>query len=514
MANNLNIDYAKDNEFLPQNIRAFIGDKYKIIVQEFDTFFTLFTGIRKRALWNNFNAAKFACGWTILNMTSLQSGVAPRLLKIKCDKTVGKLFYQAKDDKEAKVDEIFPKDYVSKKINEAAKKSSMTGRCAIALYAAENQKPYIICYDAFRHQLEFDDKGDVLSAELYINKLDNPASIFSYYFIIEKRYYKDGKPYQRIGVTYQAFSIEHQEEADATYELETKDIPDWLKEQFKDIKFNREQELQGFTDLGVYHWDETAFNAKFPDIDIPEAMFVDALDTIVTVENGLTDKEIEKEIGRGQVLIPEFGKGFEPPMVGNVGFNQSAIAMHTFAPSGKKNPIVRQYPSVSMDKQSPLNVQFDFRPDQWALSINEDICRLCAIVGIGVIDYDSRLLGGGSQRTDDEINAMTDITRQTVEASRNLNEPEINKLLACLSALYGLPQPVKIRWSMASIINPTKNAARIQGLYAAGLISKKQALRELYPDLMESEINDLYAEIQKETSYNPEEEIIRNYENF
>ena len=509
---NLNIDYSKDNEYLPQNIRAFIGDTTKITVQQFETFFSLFTGIRKMALWNNFNAAKFASGWTVLNVTSVQSGVAPRLLKIKTDKTVGKLFYQAPEDSEEDVDNVLPKDYLSKKIYEAASKASMTGRCAIALY--KDESPYIICYDAFRHQLEFNNKGDVISVELYINKVDDPVRTFCYYFITEKRYYKNNVPYQRISVTFQAFKGENSKEADTSYEMETKDIPDWLKEQFAGITFNREQQLQGFTDLGVYHWDETAFNSKYPDIDIPEAMFVDALDSIVMLEQGLTDKEIEKEIGRGQILVPEFGKDYSTPMIGNVPRTQSAIAMMSFAQIGKKNPVIQKYPTRSMEDSKPQSVQFDFRPDQWAFSNNEDVCRLCDIVGIGVIDFDSRLLGGSSQRTDDEINAMTDITRQTVEAARNRNEPEINKMLACLCALYGLKQPVKIRWSMATILNPTKNALRITGLYNAQLISKKQALRELYPDLNENELKQIYNEIKEERSYNPEKEIIQDYENF
>jgi hypothetical protein len=188
--------------------------------------------------------------------------------------------------------------------------------------------------------------------------------------------------------------------------------------------------------------------------------------------------------------------------------------MAAFTPAISKNPVIQKYPTRSMEDSKPQNVQFDIRPDQWALSINGDICRLCALVGIGVIDYDSRLLGGSSQRTDDEINAMTDITRQTVEAARNLNEPEINKMLACLCGIYGLEKPLKIRWSMSTIINPSKNALRVTQLYNAQLISKKQALRELYPDLMEEEIDQIYNEIKEETSYNPEKEIINDYNNF
>ena len=513
---NLNIDYSKDNEFLPQNIRAFLSQDNRVVVQTFDAYFTLFDSANKYVLLNNWVAAKFASGFTRMNYMTLRSGVAPRLLKIKCDKTVGKLFYQAPEDSEKKVDEILPKDYLSKMIYEAFDKAYRTGRCLIGLYkSAEDEKPYLRCYDAFRHEIDFDKEGNIAEARMFLIVMEDIATNFAKYFIIEKRYYKDGKPYQKMVLRYQRYNSEKANRIEAdVLEVETKDIPKWLKDKFKDIKFNSEQELESYIDLGVYHIDSSAVNSKFPDSKIPEAMFVDAVDTLVMTDQSLTDKEVEKHLARAQVLVPEFGKEYMPNVYGALPQNQSAVAPAISFGQNVKNPLIAKYPTKSMEESKPQNVQFDFRPEQWAYSINEDICRLCAIVGIGVIDYDSRLLGGSSQRTDDEINAMTDITRQTVEASRNLNEPEINKLLACLSALYELPSPVKIRWSMATIINPSKNALRITQLYNAQLISKKQALKELYPDLMENEIDDLYKEIEQETSYNPEKEILKDYDNF
>ena len=512
---NTNIDYAKDNEFLPQNLRLFIGDSNKIQVQQFDAFFTLFDGLEKYALMNNWRAAKFGSGWTILNHNAVQSGVLPRLLEIKTQKTVGKVYFQAPEGEDEKVSELLPKEYLSKVLYEAAEKGSMTGRCAYVLYSAEKENPYIVCYDAFRHKLIFNNKKEVIGAELFANKLESPTSNFCYFFVIEKRFYgKDGKPYQRICVTFQQFANERLDKVERQLELETKDIPDWLKEQFKGVNFNSDRELKGFTDLGVYHWDETAFNKKFPDLPIPEAMFVDVMDSVVMLENGLTDKEIEKEIGRAQIMIPEFGKEYQAPMTGAIPIGQSNIAKPVFGTNArKKSPIIQQYPTKSMEDCKPTNIQFEFRPDQWSMSTNEDICRICAIVGISITDYDARLLQQGV-RTDDEINAITDTTVRTVTAARNLNEYEVNKLLACMSAIYGLKNPITIRWSMASILNPMKNAAMVQGLLGAGLISRKEAIKRTNPDLNENEIEELYQEIMKEQGLETPEVIERAYNDF
>ena len=514
----LNIDYSKDNEYLPQNLRLFIGQQDRIVVQVFDAYFSLFDGNNKYILYNNYMAAKFASGFTRLNYATVRSGVAPRLLKIKVDKTIGKVFYQAPQDSEEKVDEVLPKDYLSKKLYEAFYKASMTGRNLIALYKSSKEvdsKPYLVNYDIFRHEIKYDNAKNIIEAKMFLVTVDDVANNFSKYFIIEKRYYKDDKPYQKMTVRWQSYRKENSKQIENDIiEVETKDIPDWLKKKFKGVSFNVERELENYTDLGVYHIDETAINSKFPDSDYPEPMFIDALDTIVMAEQGLTDKEVEKEIGRGQVLIPEFGKQYQAPMYGALPNTQSAVApIISYGTPALKNPVIQKYPTKSMEDSKPQNVQFDIRAEQWTLSVNDDIARLCAIVGISILDFDPRLLQQG-QRTDDEINAMTDITIETVTAYRNLNECEVNKLLACLSNLYGLAKPVKIRWSMASILNPTKNTNMITQQLTAGLISRKEAIKRLNPDLSDNEINELYEEIEKERSYNPEKEIIQDYDNF
>jgi len=515
------LDYEKDNKYLPQNLRAFISQTDRVLTQAFDAYFTLLDETNRRILYNNWQAAKFASGMTRLNYATIRSGVAPRLLKIKVDKTIGKVYYQAPKETEKEVDSVLPKSYLSKKLYEADTKAEKTGRCLMALYKSvkNDSKPYIETFDAFRHEIVYDNEKNIIEAKMFLVNLDDTVNVFCKYFIVEKRYYKDdGKPYQKLTVRYQAFAKENSKEKTRDIEeMETKDIPEWLKEKFKGVVFNREQELEGYTDLGVYHIDATAVNSKFPDSDIPEAMFVDALDTIVMAEQGLTDKEVEKEIGRAQILIPEFGKEYMGPiaMAGAVPKGQSAIAQPILfgGTTNFKNPIIQKYPTKSMEESKPTNVQFDFRPDQWAMSVNDDIARLCAIVGLTVLDYDPRLLQTG-QRTDDEINSMTDISRQTIETSRMLNEFEINKLLACLCALYGLKTPVTIRWSMASILNPTKNTMVVSQQLSSGLISRKEAIKRLNPDLSETELEDLYNQIMEDMHQETPESINKAFNNF
>jgi hypothetical protein len=155
------------------------------------------------------------------------------------------------------------------------------------------------------------------------------------------------------------------------------------------------------------------------------------------------------------------------------------------------------YPTMKMEDNKPTNIQFDIRTEQWENAINGDVARLCASVGITVLDYDPRLLQAG-QRTDDEINAMTDITANTVTAKRTINTYEINKCLECVGYILGIEAPISIRWSMATIINPTKNANLVKTLFDAGFISRKEAIKRTNPELNDNEIDEMIKQIDSE----------------
>ena len=169
------------------------------------------------------------------------------------------------------------------------------------------------------------------------------------------------------------------------------------------------------------------------------------------------------------------------------------------------------YPSMKMEDSKPSNIQFDIRSEQWNAQIDNDIARLCASVGVSVLDFDPRLLVSG-QRTDDEINAMTDITANTVNNFRNLNQRKVNEMLSTILFALGFEDTTaSIRWSMAAILNPSKNADLVIKLLQAGLISRKEAIQRANPDMSEAEVNQMAKDINQEQQ---EMEVATSFNNF
>ena len=496
----LKIDYENQNRFLPQSLRNFVGATNRITRQCFEEFISMYSGIELMAIMNNLVAAEYASGYTRFNLTYMRSGIPPKLEEILVNKVVSKVAYQTKGE-EKELNDRFDSFYFSTILHKAYEQAAQTGRCAMAVYGnKDSEEAHIECYNLFRHRLVFGKKNEVIEASFFMNRIDGATAGYEY-VIEEHRFYKKRKeedgtirfvPMQEIIVNRSSYEREDKSDAVVT-RLDT--IPDELQALYPDIKFNVARELEGFNSIGVYHIDWTKTNKKFPDLRIPEAMFVDAVDNCLMLETSITDREVEKEIGRAQILIPEFGKGQQ--MNQYMTQADAGSRMLRSVATSYRNPVIMPYPSMKMEDNKPYNIQFDIRTEQWENAINGDVARLCASVGISVLDYDPRLLQTG-QRTDDEINAMTDITANTVMRYRNINEYKINQFLECVGDILDIPSPIAIRWSMASILNPTKNADLVTKLLTNGLISRKEAIRRANPDLTDNEVDEMMKQIDSE----------------
>ena len=192
------------------------------------------------------------------------------------------------------------------------------------------------------------------------------------------------------------------------------------------------------------------------------------------------------------------------------GFNASPIGgnlsnmtfnPNMYAPQGDDQTIFTQYESMTMDDCRPQSIQFDLRAEQWRTDINGLIGDICAVFGLTVLDFDPRLLVAG-QRTDDEINAMNDITRATVNDMRDINEETINNFINQVASLVGATTPIFIRWSMQSIMNPLRNSQLIQTQLSNGTISQRTAIKRENPDYTEKEIEEEIERINNERKTN------------
>lgn len=493
-----NLDYNNLNQYLPESLRLMVGQRNRVTKATEFNYLRLQNADEQLALLNNYNAFDIATGFSQqIHYKNLMTGTAPRLKDILRDKICSRCMVEGDDATLGLLKTSYSEARLTKDLKKAFDNAIATGRGVMVLDYVKN-KIKVRHFNAFRSKMTFDVTGDLIQADLFV-QIKN-TSAFENLTIIERRYFnRDGVVCQK----YVLSKVSWQKDGDLKSkitELEKDQLTDEIKAQFKGITFNREIELVGYNDLGVYCIDNDITNTKYPYATIPTSQYVDVQDLLIERDLSETYKVVDKHLGRGRVIKPSFMKtGFN---AGTIGGNTANMTYNI--PTGNVNAdqtIFTQYESLSMDDCKPQSVQFDLRSEQWRTDINGLIGDICAVFGLTVLDFDPRLLVAG-QRTDDEINAMTDITRATINAKRDINEEVINTFINQVASLIGAVTPVFIRWSMQGILNPLKNSQLISQQLANGTISQRTAIKRENPDYTDKEIDEEIERINSERQQN------------
>ena len=494
---NTNLDYNKLNQHLPETLRLLVGQRNRVTKSvEFD-YLRLHNADEQMAILNNYNAYEIATGFSQqIHYSNLMTGTAPRLKNILRDKICSRVIVEGDDATLGLLKTGYSEARLTKDLKIAFDNALSTGRGIIVLDHVKD-KIGIRHFNCFRSKFYYDFAGNITQADLFVKI--KKTSAFDNLTVIERRYYNnDGKPCQKYILTKVSWQQEGKLASDIV-ELDKDSLTDEVKAMFKGITFNREIELVRYTDLGVYLIDNDITNAKYPYSTIPQSQFVDVQDLLVEREHSETYKVVDKHLGRGRVIKPSFMKtGFDG---GGFGGSISAMTYTPMPTASGDQTIFTQYESLAMDDCKPQSIQFDLRSEQWRSDINGLVGDICAIFGLTVLDFDPRLLVAG-QRTDDEINAMNDITRATINAKRDINEETINTFINQVASLVGAVTPVFIRWSMQSILNPLRNSQLIQQQLANGTISQRTAIKRENPDYTDKEIDEEIERINNERQTN------------
>jgi hypothetical protein len=490
-------DY-QENEYLPIPLRVWLKTPNKVITYRPFDYLRMFKGEELQAVLNNKFASDLASGYTPANISNLMSGIAPRMQQILVNKIVNKVDYIGYEKCE-KLSSFISKEYLTIKLKKSFNNAVRTGRDLLVVYPdVESKKVKIRNIDLFRHKVLFDDEK-ISEAYILVDKVDKKAN--ESFLIFEHRFYdNENKACQEF--TLEAYKWNYDGNLEKTdrnniskdqIDSVIRSVEPMIQEKLAQYKFYKKVEL-GLNDLGCYHIDNTLYNSKIPNSKIPESRFVNIQDKIMEIENSITFKEMDKNLGRGRAVIPNQFK--IASSLGARGNTSNLAGLGAFDNPMDKTYFVK-YQAGEMSNATPQAMQFDIRAEAWRTSLNGEIGDLCAAFGISILDYDPRLLQSG-QRTDDEINAMTDITASTVEELRSMNELQINTMLDTIAKFVGEETPIAIKWNIASIINPTKNQTLIGMQLQNGTISRREAIKRSNPDYTEDEIDEELARIQEE----------------
>ncbi len=166
------------------------------------------------------------------------------------------------------------------------------------------------------------------------------------------------------------------------------------------------------------------------------------------------------------------------------------------SPFGTLSKSIYEYlPSIDPEKQQPVNVQFDLRAESWESIQNTILKKIATTIGMSPKTIASYLEDNSSQKTATEIDAEEDSTLSYIEIHRGIIEGPINNIIDIVLNHKGKAASVKVKFATPSLVNKDKIIDRVIRLLEAGLITKQQAIKDIYPDDDEGQLETRYKEL-------------------
>ena len=508
----MNLDYEK-NMAIGETLRTYIAMPNRVTKHDQKDYLKLSSDIELAALNNNLKASEVATGFINgVHFQNVMSGLAPTLLDRLVDKITSKVYIEEAEENNNQLKEKFSNNKLNVILKKSFTLSLSTGR-AVNVVDKYNDEVFVRTFDLFRSKLiKVNDK--ITEAFLYLDI--NKVKAMDAYFLVEHRYFNNRNiACKKYELVYARWEKEKSAANDLISYDDVEKIPNAIRQKYESMGFKllKEYQLEGFDNtLGVFPINNTAINILYPYVDIPLSQFQFIQDLFIEYDTTRTFKEIDKHFGRGRIVRPEHMQSFGSAAIGNVK-NIANINLPFNKSVNSDDLLYTTYPSTHIEENKPMSIQFDLRTEQWRNEISGLVGDICSAFGLSIVDYDPRLLQTG-QRTDDEINAMTDITRSTVENKRELATESINEMLKLIAKLYGIGDSVFIRWSLSSIINPTKNNALISSQLQNGTISHEEAVKRSNPDYTSKELEEELQKIKNDKEQVQANTIATTFENF
>lgn len=282
------------------------------------------------------------------------------------------------------------------------------------------------------------------------------------------------------------------------------DIRKMIKSDYAVLRIGEPQKL-GFINLGVVALLNGECDIACPTgYNFGESLIVPIQDDLITYELASSYLLRDMYNGKGTVYLPKnlslgdyagFPNITDSPVTEIPG-NANAVDTPVAPPYIPSNPLsgmpdrVETLKGVNPEDQKAMVEQFEIRPDQWQLIKENSLKNIATKWGMSPKILNSFLAVGQVQQTATQIDSEDDISIAFINLTRACLIDAIDELLETTLNYYGKPANVHIEFASPSLINKDRILKRAAEMRGEGFIDTEDAIRMLYPDLDEEEIQD------------------------
>lgn len=445
----------------------------------------------------------------------LSSGIGSSVIKVLDKKILGSnlIFKKGKDTETAKKTVDFIRDKCNKlrldQIVQSVDLKRLAGGSAYFVLNPTSKREVVL--DAIGiDQAYVTFKGlDIDRARIFINYIDDNGgkSIGSArYYVVEDRYFRDGKPYSMNRIyksvipqmegAYSTFAYAWRDDATTSEEVTDKfaegtvNVSDYVKKALEDsgLKFGYEFPLP-FKGLGIAHCKCTSTSLRHPNSKYGDPLLIDCYDLLWTYDYTFSILAKDLYVGRPITFIPDTINGNKTVM-NSVGDAEYASMFYdrSMPTQALFDDEFVKVPNFELEWQTPTTVQYDIRSEAIKVALDDIATQIAHNVGLEPQTLISELRETNETKTAFEIANDTSVPNVTVLRKRALLLDALNEVIDELCYFYGKSaEDVTVCFPPLEELNKTLTADYIVKLRSVKGMSDEMLVDMAYKELTEAE---------------------------
>lgn len=371
-----------------------------------------------------------------------------------------------------------------------------------------------------------DSEMNLTDVTCYIRAFQTTEADANSYVLVEKRFFKDepvefvekvkGKlmKFKKLNETkkmpyacYRIYKADNTSEnnslaANSGPGIDYKSLPtevkEILKREYSAIKIGEEQKLPFVDSLGCYLFFNEGGDVTHPNMPFGRALMFDCLTDFMEYDlersfairdlfNSKGTVGVPKAISQTNLVAPSGNNGLAPLDNSAGNFNPAG---------GNQNPFAQQLPAgyelvdgLDPNTQKPVVNQFEMRAQEHEVKQNNILKSIATTIGMSPRVIASYLVQG-NEKTAEQTHSEDDTITEWIKSHRQDYVETLNVLLEDVLNFYGKKDNVEVRFASDGLVSNERQIEIIKSKLEIGVIDLEDAVREIYPDLDEVQIQD------------------------
>lgn len=361
------------------------------------------------------------------------------------------------------------------------------------------------------------------------------------YVLVEKRFFKDepvsfteelnGKlmKFNKVNETkkvpyaiYKIFKINSSSENNSLaankgsgidYKSLPSDIKKLLKDEYSAIVLDKEQKLPFVDTLGCYLFFNEGGDITHPSMPFGRALMFDCLTDFMEydLERSFAIRDLFNS--KGTVGIPKAlsQSSFVGVPQGTNGLAALDNSAGNFNPTGNNmNPFGQKVPAgyelvdgLDPNTQKPIVSQFEIRAVEHETKQNNILKSIATTIGMSPRVIASYLVQG-NEKTAEQTHSEDDTITEWIKVHRQDYIEVLNDIIETVLNFYGYSDNVEVRFASDGLVSNERQIELIKSKLEIGVIDLEDAVREIYPDLDEVQLDDKIARAKAQQQQNQE----------